>query len=186
MIKRHETARLVRENFIELEVVSNTHCFCMFKSDKLQYPVEFIWEGYRESQFIDIMICKHMKKFFERKWLIIVDFGISTKGMDKEDKELVKNMELRDIYQYLGIDKFFEWSIDNELILHDIQYFHNLLLDASPDELSIALHALQKPDKIFLFNTAVMLYKENVFNDLRKIDIIEQYFDRLDFFRLDL
>lgn len=186
MIKRHEMARLVRENYIELEVVSNTHCFCMFKSDKLQYPVEFIWEGYRESHFIDIQICKHMKKFFEKKWLVIVDFGISTKGMDKEDKELVKNMELRDIYAYLGIDKFFQWDIDNQLILHDIEYFHDLLLNASPDELSIALHALQKPDRIFLFNIAVMLYKENVFNDMRKIDIIEEYFDRIDFFRMDL
>ena len=186
MIKRHEMARLVRENYIELEVVSNTHCFCMFKSDKLQYPVEYIWEQYRESQFIDIQICKHMKKFFEKKWLVIVDFGISQKGMDKEDKELVKNMELRDIYSYLGIDKYFQWSIDNELILHDIEYYHDLLLNASVDELSIALHSLQKPDKTFLFNIACMLYKENVFNDMRKIDILEEYFDRIDFFRMDL
>lgn len=186
MIKRHEMARLVRENYIELEVVSNTHCFCMFKSDKLQYPVEFIWEQYKESQFIDIQICKHMKKFFEKHWLVIVDFGISTKGMDKEDRELVKNMELIDIYSYLGIDKYFQWDNENQLILHDIEYFHNLLLRASVDELSIALHSLQKPDKTFLFNIACMLYKENVFNDSRKIDIIEEYFDRLDFFRMDL
>ena len=186
MIKRHEMARLIRENYIELEVVSNTHCFCMFKSDKLQYPVEYIWEQYKESQFIDIQICKHMKKFFEKHWLVIVDFGISQKGMDEEDKELVKNMELIDIYSYLGIDKYFQWDIDNQLILHDIEYYHDLLLNASVDELSIALHALQKPDKVFLFNIAVMLYKENVFNDMRKIDIIEQYFNRLDFFRLDL
>ena len=187
MIKRADLQYLLREGLqIECCVVSNTYAYCMYKGEVNGVEYEYIFEEYGEENWIPLEVCRKMKGFFSKKWLIITEIGYSTRKLEKEDKQLAKEIELRCIYDYLGISKYFQWSIDDELILHDIEYYHDLLLNASADELSIALHSLQKPDKTFLFNIACMLYKENVFNDMRKIDIIEQYFNRLDFFRLDL
>ena len=183
MIKRSDLQRLIRENYLELEVTSNSYAFVMYKSNKFGEAIEEHWEEYGEVKYLDIDICKRMTGFFQKKWLVITDFSISTKKMDKEDKELVKQIELKDIYDYLNITRYY--TVENgEIILHDLEYFYDLLLNAQLEGFKIALNSMQKTDKQFLWHTAVRLFKENRFSDIKKIQVLEEVFDKIDYFTM--
>ena len=187
MIKRADLQFLLREGLqIECCVVSNTYAYCMYKGEVNGVEYEYIFEEYGEENWIPLEACRKMKGFFSKKWLIITEIGYSTRKLEEEDKQLAKEIELKDIYDYLGISKYYEFDCENNLLLRDISEYHELLLHADIDTFEKELMKMNSADKRFLFLLSIRLYKEGVFTDSRKIDIIEEYFDRIDFFRMDL
>lgn len=187
MIKRADLQYLLREGLqIECCVVSNTYAYCMYKGEVNSVEYEYIFEEYGEENWIPLEACRKMKGFFSKKWLIITEVGYSTRKLEEEDKELAKQIELKDIYDYLGISKYYEFDCENNLLLRDISEYHELLLHSDIDSFNKELINMNSADKRFLFLLSIRLYKNGLFTDSRKIKVLEDLYDRQDFYSYDL
>lgn len=179
---RREIQRLVRNGvYIELEVQKNSFAYVMFKSDKHDSPVQFIWDD-EEVQYIDLQIAKEMRNFFIHKHLVITDFMVYDKKLDDYDKEVISQMTLENIYEYLNISKYYEFDEEGYPMLKDLDYYHKLLLHDSVEVLKNELNKGNKADRVAIWNMAIRLHQAEVFNDINKIKLLEKAFDKQDYF----
>lgn len=179
MLKRRLLQKIVRQGgYIELEICSNSFCFVMFKNEKLDIRVEFNEHG--QIEYIPIEVAKHMQGFFNRKILIITDFQIYDRDLSPEDKAIAKEINLKDIYEYLNI-KNYKFDNDNNPIWYSLDDYHNIL-NSNIDQFKVAVANMSKDELTQLFYVADKLYKIGVLNNINIVKYIEQITDKIGHF----
>lgn len=178
---RRELQRIIRNGvYVELEVICNSFCYVLIKNDKLD--IEESWTEYGEIKYLDIQVLKHFKKFFDNKWLIISDFHVYPKGLEEGDKEVVQQLTLKDIYEYLNI-KDYEF-IEGMPVIRELEDYNDMLLSMPLDNFKIEVNKMHKADRIQLWNIANILWKNGVFGNVNKAKYLEEVFNRVDHFMI--
>lgn len=153
----------------EAVIVNNSGAFVFYKDDTLGVEIEL--PSYGDQDIVEIEVLRRMamksKGFFERYWILVVDF------ICDDDR-----IEIEDVYDYLGISKYYKGM--DELPSGD--FFDDLLLNDSIRDFKKYVEKLNPKLMTQLCNRAMALYQEGTFDSSQKINIIENKIDREQFF----
>lgn len=153
----------------EAVIVNNSGAFVFYKDDTLGVEIEL--PSYGDQDIVEIEVLRRMamksKGFFERYWILVVDF------ICDDDR-----IEIEDVYDYLGISKYYKGM--DELPSGD--FFDNLLLEDSIGDFKKYVEKLNPKLMTQLCNRAMALYQEGTFDSSQKINIIENKIGREQFF----
>ena len=154
----------------EAVIVNNSGAFVFYKDATLGVEIEL--PSYGDQDIVELEALRRMamksKDFFERYWILVVDFICDD-----------ERIELEDIYEYLGISKYYKGM--EELPSGD--FFDGLLLDDSVKDFKKYVENLNPKLMTQLCNRAMALYKEGTFDSSQKINIIEEKINREHFFQ---
>ena len=149
----------------EVVIINNSGAFIFYKDDTLGVEIEL--PSYGDQDIIEIEVLRRMamksKSFFERYWILVVDF------ICDDDR-----IEIEDIYDYLGISKYYRGMED----LPSGDFFDNLLLNDSIRDFRKYVEKLNPKLMTQLCNRAMALYIEGTFDSSQKINIIEENIGR--------
>ena len=153
----------------EAVIVNNSGAFVFYKDDTLGVEIEL--PSYGDQDIVEIEVLRRMamksKGFFERYWILVVDF------ICDDDR-----IEIEDVYDYLGISKYYK-GMDK---LPSGDFFDNLLLEDSIGNFKKYVEKLNPKLMTQLCNRAMALYQEGTFDSSQKINIIENKIGREQFF----
>ena len=153
----------------EAVIVNNSGAFVFYKDDTLGVEIEL--PSYGDQDIVEIEVLRRMamksKGFFERYWILVVDF------ICDDDR-----IEIEDVYDYLGISKYYKGM--DELPSGD--FFDDLLLNDSIRDFKKYVEKLNPKLMTQLCNRAMALYQEGTFDSSQKINIIENKIGREQFF----
>ena len=153
----------------EAVIVNNSGAFVFYKDDTLGVEIEL--PSYGDQDIVEIEVLRRMamksKGFFERYWILVVDF------ICDDDR-----IEIEDVYDYLGISKYYKGM--DELPSGD--FFDDLLLNDSIRDFKKYVEKLNPKLMTQLCNRAMALYQEGTFDSSQKINIIEDKIGREQFF----
>ena len=153
----------------EAVIVNNSGAFVYYKDDTLGVEIEL--PSYGDQDIVEIEVLRRMamksKGFFERYWILVVDF------ICDDDR-----IEIEDVYDYLGISKYYKGM--DELPSGD--FFDDLLLNDSIRDFKKYVEKLNPKLMTQLCNRAMALYQEGTFDSSQKINIIENKIGREQFF----
>jgi hypothetical protein len=153
----------------EAVIVNNSGAFIFYKDDTLGVEIEL--PSYGDQDIVEIEVLRRMamksKGFFERYWILVVDF------ICDDDR-----IEIEDVYDYLGISKYYKGM--DELPSGD--FFDDLLLNDSIRDFKKYVEKLNPKLMTQLCNRAMALYQEGTFDSSQKINIIENKIGREQFF----
>lgn len=153
----------------EAVIVNNSGAFIFYKDDTLGVEIEL--PSYGDQDIVEIEVLRRMamksKGFFERYWILVVDF------ICDDDR-----IEIEDVYDYLGISKYYKGM--DELPSGD--FFDDLLLNDSIKDFKKYVEKLNPKLMTQLCNRAMALYQIGTFDSSQKINIIENKIGREQFF----
>lgn len=153
----------------EVVIINNSGAFVFYKDNNLGIEIEL--PSYGDRDIVEIEVVRRMaiksKDFFEKYWILIVDF------ICEDDR-----VELEDVYEYLGISKYYKGMED----LPNGDFFDGLLLEDSARSFSKYVEKLNPKLMTQLCNRAITLYQEGKFDSSQKINVIEEKINREHFF----
>ena len=136
--------------------------------DEIELPT------YGDTDIVEIELVRRMamksKGFFEKYWVLITDFICDD-----------ERIQLEDVYDYLGISKYYSKE-DDEFVLPNGDFFDDILLSGKSKEFKKCVESMNNRLLTQLCNRAVMLYKEGKFDSSVKIQILEEKINREGFF----
>lgn len=153
----------------EAVVINNNGGFVFYKDQNLGVEIEL--PTYGDQDIVEIEVLRRMaiksKDFFERYWILVVDF------ICEDDR-----IEIEDVYDYLGISKYYKGMED----LPSGDFFDDLLLNDSIRDFKKYVEKLNPKLMTQLCNRAMALYQEGTFDSSQKINVIEEKINREHFF----
>lgn len=154
----------------EAIIVNNSGAFVFYKDSNLGIEIEL--PEYGDRDIVEMEVLRRMaiksKGFFERYWILVVDFICDD-----------TRIEIEDVYEYLGISKYYK-GMDQ---LPDGDFFDSLLLDANYKDFKKYVENLNPKLMTQLCNRAMFLYKREEFTNSIKMQVIEEKINREQFFQ---
>ena len=166
-----EKRKILKE--CEVYVMNNSGAYVKYRDDRTMDEIEL--PEYGDIDIVDIETVRRMtmrkKGFIEKYWVLITDFIC-------DDERIT----LEDVYDYLGISKYYNRDEDNEIVLPNGDFFDDILLSGRSKDFKKYVENMNNKLLTQLVNRAVMLYREGKFDSSVKIQILEEKINREGFF----
>lgn len=157
----------------EVCLMNNTGAYIMYRDNKTMDEIEL--PTYGDTDIIEIELVRRMamksRGFFEKYWVLVTDFICDD-----------ERIQLEDVYDYLGISKYYNKDEDEEIVLPNGDFFDDILLTGKSKTFKKYVDNMNNRLLTQLVNRAVMLYKEGKFDSSVKIQILEEKINREGFF----
>lgn len=158
----------------EAVVINNDGAFLYYKDEVLGVEIEL--PEYGDTDIVEIETLRRMnmksRDFFEKYWMLVTDYYC-------DDERIT----LEDVYEYIGINKYYDRDEDEEYILPNDVLFDDLLIgNTNYKEFAKVVKNMNGRLVTQLCNRAVILYKEGRFANSLKMQTIEERIDREGFF----
>lgn len=163
----NQKRKLLKE--AEIIIVNNHGGYLYYRDDVLGIEIEL--PEYGDTDYVEAEVLRKMnmksKTFFEKYWLLVVDFNC------EDDR-----VKLEDVYEYLGISKYYK-----DVKLPNEEFFDRLLLKANNRDFRKHLDKMNGALITRLCARAIDLYKCGKFENSNKINVIEEKIGREGYFQ---
>lgn len=145
----------------EAVIINNSGAYIFYKDNQLGVEIELPTYGDQDIVELEVLrrIAMKSRDFFEKYWILVVDFICDD-----------ERIEIEDIYDYLGISKYYKGMED----LPSGDFFDDLLLNDSIKNFRKYVDKLNSKLMTQLCNRAMALYLTGEFDSSQKINIIEE------------